>query len=54
MELYFVLFNWRYNRTWKKYFNSEVEMDKFKRKLKYVIDVSIIEDSREIFYPDYN
>ena len=29
-------------------------MDKFIRKIKYVSDISIIEDSREIYFPDYN
>ena len=34
--------------------NDKFDMDKFIRKLKYVPDVSIIEDSREIYFPDYN
>lgn len=33
-----------------KYFNSECEMDKFKRKLRYSNKVMIIEDSRDIYY----
>ena len=54
MELYLILFNWKYNKSWKKYFSCEFDMDKFIRKIKYVSDISIIEDSREIYFPDYN
>ena len=54
MELYLILFNWKYKKTCKKYFSCEFDMDKFIRKIKYVSDISIIEDSREIYFPDYN
>ena len=54
MELYLKLYNYAKNYTWIKRFTSEYEMDKFIRKLKYVKEVEILEDSREIFYPDYN
>lgn len=54
MELYLILYNWKYNKTWKRIFECEFDMDKFIRKLKFVPDVSIIEDSREIYFPDYN
>lgn len=54
MEMYLKLYNVKNNYIWIKRFLSEVEMDKFINKLKYVVDVSILEDSRDIFYPDYN
>jgi len=54
MEMYLKLYNVRKNYTWIKKFLCESDMDKFIHKLKYVIDVSILEDSRDIYYPDYN
>jgi len=33
-----------------KYFSTEYEMDKFKRKLKYSKKIMIIEDSRDLSY----
>lgn len=36
-----------------KYFDTEYEMDKFKRKLKYSKKLIIIEDSREVIF-DYD
>jgi len=36
-----------------KYFETEYEMDKFKRKLKYSEKLVIIEDSREMIF-DYD
>lgn len=36
-----------------KYFESEFDMDKFKRKLKYSNKLIIIEDSREMIF-DYD
>ena len=35
-----------------KYFETEFEMDKFKRKLKYSTKLMLIEDSRDMVY-DY-
>lgn len=54
MELYLILYNCKYNKIWKRYFNCEFDMDKFKRKLNYIPYISVIEDSREIYFPDYN
>lgn len=54
MEMYLKLHNTVKNYTWIKRFTSEFEMDKFLRKLKYVKEVIVLEDSREIYYPDYN
>lgn len=54
MEMYLILYEYKSKRTWKKTFKCEYDMDKFIEKLKYVPNVSIIEDSRAIYYPDYN
>lgn len=37
-----------------KYFETEFEMDKFKRKLRYSTNLMIIEDSREMEFLDYD
>lgn len=37
-----------------KYFDTEFEMDKFKRKLKYSTKIMLIEDSREMDFIDYD
>lgn len=50
MELYLILYNWKYNKTWKRIFDCEFDMDKFIRKIKYVPDVTIIEDSRKYIF----
>lgn len=36
-----------------KYFDTEFQMDKFKRKLKYSTRLILIEDSREMEFIDY-
>lgn len=54
MKLYLVLYN-RVNKSqFTKYFDCEYEMDKFKRKLKYSTKLFVIEDSRDIYFPDYD
>lgn len=53
-ELYLVLGIIGTFKEWKKYFMCEYDMDKFKRKLKYSNKVYVIQDSRELYYPDYN
>lgn len=35
-----------------KYFETEFEMDKFKRKLRYSTKIMVVEDSRDLVY-DY-
>lgn len=54
MKLYLVIYDNTTGKTFKKYFESEFEMDKFKRKLNYSKKLSIIKDSRQDFYIDYN
>lgn len=52
-KLYLLLQDTRTNKQFFKYFETEFEMDKFKRKLKYSKKLIIIEDSREMIY-DYD
>lgn len=50
MTLYLVLYNRENKKQFTKYFETEFEMDKFKRKLKYSKRLFVIEDSRDICY----
>lgn len=47
MKLYLLLQNIELKKQFFKYFETEYEMDKFKRKLKYSSKIMIIEDSRD-------
>ena len=47
MKLYLVLFDRTTNKTFKKYFNCEFEMDKFIRKLEYSSKLQVVKDSRD-------
>lgn len=53
-KLYLLLQNTETNKQFFKYFGTEFEMDKFKRKLRYSKKIIIIEDSREMIYDYYN
>ena len=52
-KLYLLLKDLISGKTFFKYFDTEFEMDKFKRKLKYSKKLVIIEDSREMIF-DYD
>ena len=52
MKLYLVLFNREAKKQFTKYFDCEYDMDKFKRKLYYSKRLFVIEDSRDIYFPD--
>lgn len=52
-KLYLLLKDLISGKTFFKYFNTEFEMDKFKRKLKFSKKLAIIEDSREMIL-DYD
>lgn len=54
MMLYLVLYNRETKKQFTKYFDTEFEMDKFKRKLNYSKKLFIIEDSRDIYFLDYD
>lgn len=47
MKLYLYLWDTLSNKKFFKYFDTEYDLDKFKRKLKYSKKLVIIEDSRE-------
>ena len=49
-NLYLLLQNIETKRQFFKYFATEYEMDKFKRKIKYSTKIIIIEDSRDNIY----
>lgn len=53
MKLYLLLMNRLNKKQFFKYFETEYEMDKFKRKLKFSQKLCIIEDSREMIF-DYD
>ena len=50
MRLYLLLQVLGTGKQFFKYFDTEFEMDKFKRKLKYSKRVMLVEDSREIIF----
>ena len=52
-KLYLLLQDTLSHKQFFKYFNTEYEMDKFKRKLKFSKKLFIIEDSREMIF-DYD
>lgn len=47
-KLYLLIMDLRTNKQFFKYFETEYEMDKFKRRIKYSNKLMIIEDSREL------
>lgn len=51
-KLYLVLFNRETKKQFTKYFETEFDMDKFKRKLHYSKRLFVVEDSRDIYFPD--
>lgn len=53
-KLYLLLMDLLTNKQFFKYFETEFEMDKFKRKLKFSNKIMIIEDSRDnwVWYND--
>lgn len=49
-KIFLVLRNIDKNYTFTKYFDTEFEKDKFKRKVKHINYLIIIEDSTDILY----
>ena len=47
-KLYLLVINLDTKKQFFKYFDTEWEMDKFKRKLKYSKKLMVIEDSRDL------
>lgn len=52
-KLYLLLQVIETGKQFFKYLDTEYEMDKFKRKLKYSTKLMLIEDSREMEFIDY-
>lgn len=52
-KLYLLLMDLTNNKKFFKYFETEFEMDKFKRKLKYSKKIMLIEDSRDNLWVGY-
>ena len=50
MKVYLILYNIKEKKRFTKYFDSEYDKDKFKRKLTYSKQLIIIEDSSDIIY----
>lgn len=53
MKLYLYIWDTLSNKKFFKYFDTEFEMDKFKRKLHFSKKLVILEDSREMIF-DYD
>jgi len=49
-KLYLLLQIIETGKQFFKYFDTEYEMDKFKRKLRFSSKIIIVEDSRDIYY----
>lgn len=50
MKYWLVIKDTENKRTWWKYFESESDMDLYIRRIKYVKNLLLIEDSRDIIY----
>lgn len=50
MKLWLVIKDTKSKRTWFKYFTKEWEMNEYLRKIKYIDNLLLIEDSRDIVY----
>lgn len=49
-KLWLVLKNTETKRTWTKYFETEKEMDIYLNKIRFIKNLMLIEDSRDIVY----
>ena len=52
MKIFWVLYNIEQKRQYTKYFESEFEKDKFKRKLNFSKRIIIIEDSTDTVFTE--
>ena len=50
MKLWLVVKDTEKKRTWWKYFNKESDMDIFIRKIRWIKNLFIVEDSRDIVW----
>ena len=51
-KIFLVLYSRKSKSRFFKYFETEYEKDKFKRKIRYSKDIFIIEDSTDIYFTD--
>ena len=51
-KIWLVIMNTEKNFTYTKYFDTEFEKDKYKRKVEHTPFLLVIEDSTEIFFLD--
>ena len=54
MKLWLLLLDKTTMKQFKKYFDTEYDMDKFIRKLKYSDKLYVLKDSREYYDIDYS
>ena len=52
MKIWLVLYNTEKKYTFTKYFETEFMKDKYKRRLKYIKNLILIEDSTDIYFLD--
>lgn len=52
MKIWLVLYDIQKERYFTKYFETEFMKDKFKRRLKYIKNLILIEDSTDIYFLD--
>lgn len=52
MKIFLVLYSRETKKQFTKYFETEFEKDKFKRKLKYSKRVFVVEDSTDTIFTD--
>ena len=50
MKIWLVIKDLETKKTFFKYFDTEYEKDKFKRKIKFIKNLMIIEDSSDIYW----
>lgn len=53
-KMYLLLMDLTTNKQFFKYFETEYDMDKFKRKLKYSKKIMLIKDSRNNWWVGYD
>ena len=53
-KLWLVLYTKENKRYFTKYFDNIIEMDRYINKVKYIKDLILIEDSRDIIYEGIN
>lgn len=51
-DIYLVIYNTEKKIRYVKYFASEFEKDKYKRKVKHIPYLFVVEDSTDIYFTD--